>query len=62
MAFAKFDTNGDDRLDYREFCEMIRRKAEEENAGKAQGQKRWTEHQEIGEWITENISHCFQYQ
>ena len=39
MAFAKFDTNGDDRLDYREFCEMIRRKAEEENAGKAQSQK-----------------------
>ena len=62
MAFAKFDTNGDDRLDYREFCEMIRRKAEEENAGKAQSQKWWTTNQEIGEWITENISHCFQYQ
>ena len=28
MAFAKFDTSGDDKLDYREFCEMIRQKVE----------------------------------
>ena len=26
MAFSKFDTSGDDKLDYREFCEMIRQK------------------------------------
>merc|ERR1711874_140680 len=31
MAFAKFDTSGDDKLDYREFCEMIRKKEEERN-------------------------------
>ena len=29
MAFHKFDTSGDDKLDYREFCEMI--KIQEEN-------------------------------
>ena len=32
MAFAKFDTSGEDKLDYREFCEMIRKKEEERNA------------------------------
>jgi Ca2+-binding EF-hand superfamily protein len=32
MAFSKFDTSGDDKLDYREFCEMIRKKEEERNA------------------------------
>ena len=26
-AFDKFDTNGDDRLDYREFCEMIKKQS-----------------------------------
>ena len=26
MAFSKFDTSGDDKLDYREFCEMIKQK------------------------------------
>ena len=26
MAFAQFDTSGDDKLDYREFCEMIKHK------------------------------------
>ena len=26
LAFSKFDTSGDDKLDYREFCEMIRQK------------------------------------
>ena len=31
MAFSKFDTSGDDKLDYREFCEMIRKKEEERN-------------------------------
>jgi len=29
MAFAKFDVSGDDKLDYREFCEMINKKREE---------------------------------
>ena len=29
MAFSKFDTSGDDKLDYREFCEMIRQKVAE---------------------------------
>ena len=29
MAFSKFDTSGDDKLDYREFCEMIKKKEEE---------------------------------
>merc|ERR1712062_252600 len=28
LAFAQFDTSGDDKLDYREFCEMIRQKEE----------------------------------
>ena len=28
IAFSKFDTSGDDSLDYREFCEMIRQKEE----------------------------------
>jgi Ca2+-binding EF-hand superfamily protein len=31
-AFEKFDRSGDDRLDYREFCEMINKKAEEDAA------------------------------
>ena len=26
LAFSKFDTSGDDKLDYREFCEMIKQK------------------------------------
>merc|ERR1712095_236706 len=26
LAFSQFDTSGDDRLDYREFCEMIKHK------------------------------------
>ena len=25
-AFAQFDTSGDDKLDYREFCEMINKR------------------------------------
>ena len=29
VAFDKFDTSGDDRLDYREFCEMINKRQEE---------------------------------
>ena len=29
IAFLKFDMSGDDRLDYREFCEMIRKHKEE---------------------------------
>ena len=33
VAFHKFDLSGDDRLDYREFCEMIRRQKEEETEG-----------------------------
>ena len=32
IAFSKFDTSGDDKLDYREFCEMIRKKEEERKA------------------------------
>ena len=32
IAFSKFDTSGDDKLDYREFCEMIRKKEEERNS------------------------------
>jgi len=31
MAFSKFDTSGDDKLDYREFCEMIKQKEMERN-------------------------------
>jgi Ca2+-binding EF-hand superfamily protein len=34
IAFSKFDSSGDDKLDYREFCEMINRKAEEDAARK----------------------------
>ena len=34
MAFAQFDTSGDDKLDYREFCEMIRRREEEQKEGR----------------------------
>ena len=30
VAFAKFDTSGDDRLDYREFCQMINKKENED--------------------------------
>ena len=30
VAFDKFDTSGDDRLDYREFCEMINKREEEQ--------------------------------
>merc|ERR1711994_51130 len=26
LAFNKFDTSGDDKLDYREFCEMIKQR------------------------------------
>ena len=26
VAFAQFDSSGDDRLDYREFCEMCNKK------------------------------------
>ena len=33
VAFAQFDTSGDDRLDYREFCIFIRRKEEEKEMG-----------------------------
>merc|ERR1712179_525441 len=29
MAFAKFDTSGDDKLDYREFCDMINKRNDE---------------------------------
>ena len=29
MAFTQFDTSGDDRLDYREFCNMIKHKEEQ---------------------------------
>ena len=29
LAFSKFDTSGDDKLDYREFCEMIKQKVGE---------------------------------
>ena len=29
IAFAKFDESGDDKLDYREFCHMINKKAED---------------------------------
>ena len=29
IAFDKFDTSGDDKLDYREFCEMINKRSEE---------------------------------
>ena len=29
MAFSKFDTSGDDKLDYREFCEMIIKREQE---------------------------------
>ena len=30
VAFEKFDTSGDERLDYREFCEMINKRQEEQ--------------------------------
>ena len=30
IAFSKFDTSGDDKLDYREFCEMIKQKVDTE--------------------------------
>ena len=29
IAFQKFDTSGDDKLDYREFCAMINNKREQ---------------------------------
>ena len=29
IAFDKFDTSGDDMLDYREFCEMINKREQE---------------------------------
>ena len=48
MAFDKFDTNGDDRLDYREFCEMIRRQAEEKEARETQSQRTNTAEQGRG--------------
>ena len=34
IAFSKFDTSGDDKLDYKEFCEMIRKKEEEQKKGR----------------------------
>jgi len=34
MAFSKFDSSGDDKLDYREFCEMINKKAAEDAAAR----------------------------
>ena len=34
IAFAQFDTSGDDKLDYREFCEMTRKREEEAMVGK----------------------------
>merc|ERR1712025_276382 len=30
MAFSKFDASGDDKLDYREFCDMINKRNEED--------------------------------
>ena len=30
-AFKQFDTSGDDKLDYREFCEMINKREREGN-------------------------------
>ena len=30
IAFSKFDTSGHDKLDYREFCEMIKQKVDTE--------------------------------
>ena len=38
MAFNKFDTSGDDKLDYREFCEMIKTQ-EESNQTENQNSK-----------------------
>ena len=35
IAFAQFDTSGDDKLDYKEFCEFIRKKEEEKGQNKA---------------------------
>ena len=29
MAFDQFDTSGDDKLDYREFCDMINKRNDE---------------------------------
>ena len=29
VAFAKFDKSGDDKLDYREFCDMINKRNDE---------------------------------
>ena len=37
MAFTKFDTSGDDKLDYREFCEMIKKQEENKNVKKSLG-------------------------
>ena len=34
IAFSQFDTNGDDRMDYREFCIFIRNREEQRNMGK----------------------------
>ena len=34
MAFHKFDTSGDDKLDYREFCDMVKKQEESRNAKK----------------------------
>ena len=31
IAFLKFDTSGDDKLDYREFCTMINNKREQKS-------------------------------
>ena len=30
IAFEKFDTSGDNKLDYREFCMMINNRAEQD--------------------------------
>ena len=31
VAFYRFDTSGDDKLNYREFCEMIKTQEEDKN-------------------------------
>ena len=48
MAFSKFDTSGDDKLDYREFCEMIKQKvrtillsSSSPNSKSQPGHKKW---------------------
>ena len=41
IAFDKFDTSGDDKLDYREFCEMINKRSEEKEWGRGDGQENY---------------------